>query len=77
MTQKQRDIKRKLAVLEYARESGNVAETSRHFGISRQAYYDWLHANEKRGEAGLVNRGPCPENHSLRTPKVFEETVAS
>ena len=35
MTEKQRDIKRKLAVLEYADACGNVAKTCRYFGISR------------------------------------------
>ena len=60
MTQKQRDIKRKLAVLEYAEESGNVAKTCRRFGISRQCFYNWLRAYERRGEAGLVNRGALP-----------------
>jgi hypothetical protein len=33
MTQQQRDIKRKLAVLQYAQECGNVALAARHFGI--------------------------------------------
>jgi transposase-like protein len=75
MTQQQRDIKRKLAVLEYAQDCANVARTCRHFGISRQCYYNWLRAYERRGEAGLVNRGPCPENHSLRTPKPIEEKI--
>ena len=75
MTQKQRDIKRKLAVLEYAEACGNVAKTCRHFGISRQCYYNCLHAFERHGEAGLVNRGPCPEIHSLRTPKPIEEKI--
>lgn len=36
MTQKKRDIKRKIAVLEYAQDCGNVAKTCRHFGISRR-----------------------------------------
>lgn len=75
MTQQQRDIKRKLAVLEYAKMSGNVAKTCRRFGISRQCYYNWLRAFERRGEAGLVNRGPCPENHALRTPRPIEEKI--
>ena len=35
MTQKQRDVKRKLTVPEHARESGNVAKTARHVGTSR------------------------------------------
>jgi len=37
MTHKQRDIKRKLAVLEYAQRSGDVARTCRQFGISGQS----------------------------------------
>ena len=75
MTQKQRDIKRKLAALEYAEDCGNVAKTCRHFGISRQCYYDWRRAYEQHGEAGLVNRGPCPESHSPRTPAEIEEKI--
>jgi molybdenum-dependent DNA-binding transcriptional regulator ModE len=31
-----RDIKRKMRVLEYVRECGNIARACRHFGISRQ-----------------------------------------
>ena len=60
MTQQQRDIKRKLAVLEYARGSGNVAKTCRRFGISRQCYYNWLRAFERRGEAVSSTAGPVP-----------------
>jgi len=36
MTQAERDIKRKLKVLNYAKEKGNIAKTCRHFGISRE-----------------------------------------
>ncbi|HEY3318283.1 MAG TPA: helix-turn-helix domain-containing protein [Coriobacteriia bacterium] len=75
MTQEQRDIKRKLAVLQYAAECGNVAKTARHFGISRQCYYNWLRAVERHGEAGLVDSRPCPENHALRTPKPVEDKI--
>ena len=75
MTQAQRDIKRKMKVLEHARECGNVAKTCRYFGISRQCYYNWLHAFERRGEGGLVDSRPCPENHKLRTPKPIEDKI--
>ena len=75
MTDAQRDIKRKMKVLDYARECGNVAKTCRHFGISRQSYYNWLHAYERQGEAGLVDSRPYPENHSLRTPAAIEEKI--
>lgn len=46
-----------LQVLAYAERCGNVAKTCRHFGISRQCYYNWLHAHERFGEAGLISRG--------------------
>ena len=36
MAQKRHDIKRSLAVLEYAEDCGNMARTCRHRGISRQ-----------------------------------------
>jgi transposase InsO family protein len=75
MTQQQRDIKRKLAVLRYAQEYGNVALAARHFGISRQCCYRWKHAFETRGEAGLINKKPCPINVALRTPPEIEEQV--
>jgi len=75
MTQAQRDIKRKLKVLEHARETGNIAKTCRHFGISRQGFYKWRHAYEQFGEAGLINSRPCPENPSRRTPPEIEEKI--
>jgi transposase InsO family protein len=75
MTQQQRDVKRKLAVLQHARESGNVALTARRFGISRQCYYKWKRAYEERGEEGLVNKKPCPVNMTLRTPPAVEEQI--
>jgi transposase InsO family protein len=75
MTQQQRDIKRKLAVLRHAEESGNVALTARRFGIWRQCYYTWERAYEERGEEGLVNKKPCPENVTLRTPPEVAERI--
>lgn len=75
MTQAQRDIKRKMNVVDYVKEQGNVAKACRHFGISRQCYYNWLHAYERRGEVGLIDSRPCPENHKLRTPKPIEDKI--
>jgi transposase InsO family protein len=75
MTQEQRDIKRKLAVLRYAEECGNVALTARRFGISRQCFYIWKRRYEKLGEAGLVNKSPCPVNMPLRMPVEVEEKI--
>jgi len=75
MTQEQRDIKRKLEALRYAEECGNVALTARRFGISRQCFYIWKRRYEKLGEAGLVNKSPCPVNMPLRMPAEVEEKI--
>jgi transposase len=75
MTQQQRDIKRKLAALRYAEECGNVALTARRFGVSRQCIYIWKRRYEKLGEAGLVNKSPCPVNMPLRMPAEVEEKI--
>ena len=41
MPQEERDIRRKIKVLEHACSSGNVSKTCRYFGISRETYYCW------------------------------------
>ena len=52
MTKAQRDIKRKLRVLNYAKEIKNVSRTCRYFGVSRETFYKWKRAyilNKARG----------------------------
>jgi transposase-like protein len=44
----QRQAKHRLAVIRHAQEiSGNVAQTCRYYGISRQTYYSWLRRYEE------------------------------
>jgi len=71
----QQDISRKLKVLNYAKEIGNIAKACRYFGICRQTFYTWKEALETQGEKGLVDNRPCPENHKLRVPKEIEEKI--
>jgi transposase-like protein len=73
--QAQRDISHKLKVFEHAAGSGNVAFTCRHFGISRETYYQWKRAYAAHGERGLINSKPCPENPKLRTSAFIEEKI--
>jgi transposase-like protein len=73
VTQAQRDIRRKLKVIEYADQLGNISKACRYFGISRESYYRWKKALADKGEEGLVNSKPCPENPRLRTPPDIEE----
>jgi len=44
MTVQQRDISRKLRVLNHAKGNGNISATCRYFGISREAFYQWKRA---------------------------------
>jgi transposase InsO family protein len=75
VTQAQRDIRRKLKVIEYADQLGNISKACRYFGISRESYYRWKKALADKGEEGLVNSKPCPENPRLRTPPDIEEKI--
>ena len=69
----QRDIKRKLRILNHAKETGNIIKTCRYFGISRAIFYLWRTTYEKVGEKRLINSKPCPENQSLRAPVEIED----
>jgi len=75
MTQAQRDINRKLRILNYAKERGNIAKACRHFGTSREIFYRWKRSYESIGEEALINNKPCPQNLKLRTPKEIEEKI--
>ena len=75
MTNAQRDIKRKLRVFAYAEEIGNVSKACRYFGISRETFYKWKRSYAVRGDNGLINSKPCPENPKLRTPSHIEEKI--
>lgn len=55
MTEAERDIKRKLAVLNHAKQIKNISKTCRYFGISREVYYKWKRRYDKLGEEGLIN----------------------
>ncbi len=69
------DIRRKLCVLNHAKESKNITFSCRYFGISRETFYKWKRAYEKNGETALINSKPCPENPKLRTPPHIEEKI--
>jgi transposase len=69
------DIRRKLCVLNHAKESKNITFSCRYFGISRETFYKWKRAYEKNGETALINSKPCPENPKLRTPSHIEEKI--
>ena len=55
MTNEERDIQRKLKVLQHAEKIGNARKACRYFGIGRSSFYRWRDAYQKRGEAGWKN----------------------
>lgn len=73
MNKTQREIQRKLRILRYAEEIGQVAKACRYFGIGRSSFYRWRQAWAERGEAGLINAPPIPEWHAKRTPPEREK----
>ncbi len=52
-----------------------MAQTCRHFGISRPTFYSWKKNCEKLGNDGLINHKPCPENPRLRVDSVVAEKI--
>ena len=57
-----REVRRRLAVLRHAEEvTGNVAQTCRYYGISRQAYYTWYRRYQADGADGLRSRSKRPK----------------
>ena len=70
-----RDINRKLKILRYGEELGNVSKACRYYGISRETYYQWKRALAARGEAGLINSKPCPVNLKRRVPQPIEDQI--
>ncbi len=75
MNRDQREIRRKLRILEHADRNGSVSTTCRYFGIARASFYRWRKAYAERGEAGLINALPIPKWHAYRTPPEREEKV--
>lgn len=74
-TKAQREIAHKLKVFAHAEQNRNVALTCRYFGISRNTFYRWKKNYKSKGEIGLVNSKPCPQNLKLRTPAVIEDKI--
>lgn len=69
------DIRRKIKVLRHAEENGNITATCRYFGICRETFYTWKRAYAAKGEQGLINNKPCPQNLKIRVAKPIEEKI--
>lgn len=67
----QHDISRKLKVLNYAKENGNIAKTCRYFGICREMFYTWKRLYEAHGEQDSNTLA----NMQLKARKTFQEKL--
>ena len=75
MTNEERDIQRKLRVLQHAEKIGNTRKACRYFGVGRSSFYRWRDAYQKNGEAGLKNAKSIPKNPANQTPPQIVEKV--
>ena len=66
MTKTEREIQRKLGLLKYAGEVGDVAKACRYFGVGRASIYRWKPAYECGRESGLANRKTASRNPANR-----------
>ena len=56
-----RNAARRLAIIRHAEEvTGNVSQTCRYFGITRQTFYVWLRRFEEKGLEGLRDKSSRP-----------------
>lgn len=70
MTHQEYLIQRKLNVVELAKQLGNISESCRKLGVSRQHYYDIKSALREDGIEGLVAK-------SRREPRLRNRTFTS
>ena len=75
MDQDQREIRRKLRILEHAVRAGSVARRCRYFGIGRSSFYRWRQSHRQHAEDGLRNAKPAAKHHPNRTPDEVVEKV--
>lgn len=73
MTNEEREIQRKLRVLQHAEKIGNARKACRYFGVGRSSFYRWRDAYQKFGEAGLKNAKSIPKNPANQTPPEIVE----
>ena len=75
MTTDEREVNRKLRILNHANQSGNIAKTCRYFGIPRSLFYVWRNTYRELGDEGLKRKKPIPKTHPNQTPDEIVEKI--
>lgn len=65
-------FKRKIQVLNYAKEIGSVRKTCDLFEISKRSFYNWKNKYEKDGEESLTRKSRGYESYGNR---ISDETI--
>ncbi len=71
----EREVQRKLRVLQHAERTGQVAKTCRYFGIGRASFYRWKRAYQRYGEDGLAGAKTIPKKPPNQMPPEVAEKV--
>jgi ACT domain-containing protein len=58
------EILSRYKILMHAKESGNIAETCREYGLSRKSFYKWKNRYIENGLNGLINKHSLKEKRS-------------
>ncbi len=65
-------VRRKLMILNYAREIGKISKTCREFEVTRSLFYKWKKAFDLEGKAGLYRKEPIAYHHPKQ---LSQETI--
>ena len=69
-------FRRKLTIINYARDIGSNIEAIRTFKISRSTFYKWKKAFDKDGPQGLLRKKPIANTHPNKIkPDVVEKVL--
>ena len=66
VAQRDREIRRKMRVLEYAANVGSASLACRYFGVGRTTFYRWKAVLATEGDAGLARKKPVANSHPRR-----------
>ena len=68
-------FRRKLIILEYAREIGNDSKACREFNVSRSTFYYWKKAFKEGGKDGLRRKKPVAYTHPKKIPAEIADKI--
>ncbi len=75
MSAEQREVNRRLRILEHVEISGNVSLTCRYFGIGRETFYRWRRKYNLEGQNGLARKKPIGKKWPNQLPDEVVEKI--